>query len=336
MTKENRLTYKESGVDIKSADLLIKKIKPLAQKTFRPEVESNIGLFSSLFSLPKKNFKNPILVSSTDGVGTKLLLAKLLDNYTTIGIDLVAMCVNDIITCGAEPLFFLDYFATGKLNVSSAYRIIKGIAKGCSIAGCSLIGGETAELPGLYAQNDFDLAGFSVGIVEKESLITCKSIKKGNVLLGIESSGIHSNGFSLARKVFTETELKRTYGRMLLKPTHIYVKPVLTLIENASINGIIHITGGGFYDNIPRVLPSHYGVVIRKKTWHIPQIFSIIQQKGNIAEKEMFRTFNMGIGLVLILPTEQVNDVQTTLSGFSLKSWIIGEVVSGKKTVTLL
>ena len=333
--KKKPLTYKSAGVDIDEADRFIGKIKPLIKKTTRAEVLGNIGAFSGFFKPSIKKMKEPILVGATDGVGTKLLVANAVGKHDTIGIDLVAMCVNDVITCGAEPLFFLDYFATGKLDVEKATDVVKGITTGCIQAGCALIGGETAELPGMYSGEDYDLAGFCVGIIDKQNIIDGSKISEGDMLLGIASSGIHSNGYSLARKAFTDDELKSTIGKTLLKPTHIYVKPVLDIVKKADVRGIVHVTGGGFYENIPRVLPKGLSAKIAKDSWPVPRIFNTIQKNGSIAEKEMFRTFNMGIGMILVLPLDTAHIANEILLKHKLHSWIIGEVVKDKRGVTI-
>jgi len=330
------LTYKRSGVDIGKADNFIRSIKPFAEKTKRSEVVSGIGGFSGLFKPKFKGLKEPILVSSTDGVGTKLMIANAVKKFDTIGIDLVAMCVNDIITCGAEPLFFLDYFATDKIEPKKAVSIIKGVAKGCRDAGCALLGGETAEMPGLYPRGEFDLAGFSVGVVEKHKIVDGRSVKSGDLLLGIQSSGLHSNGFSLVRRLFTNSEMKATFLRKeLLKPTIIYVKPILDILKKVEIKGIANITGGGFYDNIPRILPRNTSVRIDRGSWSIPSIFKLIQKEGNVEDKEMYKTFNMGIGMVLILGKKRIDKAKKLLTQHKLKSWVIGEVCKGKREVKI-
>ncbi|MDP6686030.1 MAG: phosphoribosylformylglycinamidine cyclo-ligase, partial [Candidatus Omnitrophota bacterium] len=322
------MNYKKAGVDIDRSNKFIKEISSLVSKTRRSEVLGGIGGFSSLVKIPKK-FKDPVLVSSTDGVGTKLMLAELQNNNSTIGIDLVSMCVNDIVVTGAEPLFFLDYFATGKLNNKKAKDILKGIANGCKEANCALIGGETAEVPGVYKGEEYDLAGFCVGLVDKKKIIDGAKVRPGDKIIGIESSGVHSNGFSLVRKVFTKRELKGKLGKILLTPTIIYVSLILRLIGKINVKSIAHITGGGFYDNIPRVLPKNMGAVIYKDSWKAPEIFSMIQKRARIDKREMFRTFNMGIGMALVVNKKDVNATHRIISSRGLRSWTIGEIVKG-------
>jgi len=314
------VTYKEAGVDIKKAERLIEKIKRLA-----PE----IGGFSGLFPIEPRKYKRPLLVASTDGVGTKLKIAQFINKHDTVGIDLVAMCVNDVITCGAEPLFFLDYFATGKLELGVAEEVIKGIHRGCLEAQCRLIGGETAEMPGFYRPGEYDLAGFCVGIVEGKEVIDGKEIEPGDIIFGLPSSGLHSNGFSLVRKIFSEKEQRRL-GKELLKPTKIYVKDILSV--RSIVRGVAHITGGGFTDNIPRILPPGRQAVIHKGSWRVPGIFALVQEKGEIREEEMFHTFNMGIGIVLIVPPDKRNKLLSRLP----QARPIGEVVSGRRQVKIV
>jgi phosphoribosylformylglycinamidine cyclo-ligase len=333
---EERITYKDSGVDIDAGNTFVKMIKPLVKATSRPEVMADIGGFGGLFSLNTAKYQNPVLVSGTDGVGTKLKLAFMADRHDTVGIDLVAMCVNDIIVQGAEPLFFLDYLATGKLDPAKAADIVKGISAGCIQAGCALIGGETAEMPSFYADGEYDIAGFTVGVVDRDNLIDGSSITVGNTLIGLASSGLHSNGYSLARKViFEKMGLKidsvlpgtgLSVGDELLKPTRIYVKSILNLLRDFSINGIAHITGGGLLENIPRVLPQGCKAVIRKGSWPVPPIFDILKDAGNIEENEMFRTLNCGIGMVLAVPEEQTDDILIRLSGLQENAFILGDI----------
>ena len=320
------MTYKKAGVDIDKADAFIKRIKPLLKKTGRPEVLGKLGGFSGLFMPQIKGKKDPVLVSSTDGVGTKLLLADLLQKYDTVGIDLVAMCVNDVIVTGAEPLFFLDYIACGKLDENKLYALMKGIAQGCQEAGCALIGGETAELPGMYSGEKLDLAGFSVGIVEKNKIIDGSTCQPGDKVIGLASNGLHSNGFSLVRKIFSKEEMKGKLGRELLKPTRIYVKPVLQAAKKVRLKALAHITGGGFQDNIPRVLPKGLVAKIREDAWPIPQIFKQIKKQGGVEEKEMFRTFNMGIGLVVIVGSRSARQAVDIFQDLGQKAWVIGEL----------
>ncbi len=321
------MTYKKAGVDIDKADAFVKKIKPLLKKTHRPEVLGKLGGFSGLFMPQIKGKKDPVLVSSTDGVGTKLLLADLLQKYDTVGIDLVAMCVNDVIVTGAEPLFFLDYIACGKLDENKLYALMKGIAQGCQEAGCALIGGETAELPGMYTGEKLDLAGFSVGIVEKNKIIDGSTCKPGDKIIGLASNGLHSNGFSLVRKIFSKEEMKGKLGREMLKPTRIYVKPVLQAAKKVRLKALAHITGGGFQSNIPRVLPKGLVAKIREDSWTIPQIFKQIKKQGGVEEKEMFRTFNMGIGLVVIVGSRSARHAVDIFQNLGQKAWVIGELV---------
>jgi len=325
------VTYKKSGVDIDKGNALVKRIKPLSQSTKIPGVVSSLGGFASFFDPKMQKIKNPLLVSSTDGVGTKLEVANLQKKHDTIGIDLVAMCVNDLIVTGAKPIFFLDYFAVGKLELNKAQQIIKGIAKGCKDSGCALVGGETAEMPGIYPDGKYDLAGFSVGLVDKKKVITGKSIKAGDVLIGLASTGPHSNGFSLIRKIFSKKDLQGKWGREVLKPTQLYVKPVLKAKEKFNIKGIVHITGGGFYDNIPRVLPKSLGVQVDKDSWKVPSIFNEIQKRSKLNDLEMYRTFNMGIGLVLVVPKNQASKTVAFFKTQKLKAYEIGQVTKTKK-----
>jgi len=332
----DRITYKDSGVDIDAGNTFVKMIKPLVKATSRPEVMADIGGFGGLFSLNASKYKNPVLVSGTDGVGTKLKLAFMADRHDTVGIDLVAMCVNDIVVQGAEPLFFLDYLATGKLDPLKAADIVKGISAGCVQAGCALIGGETAEMPGFYADGEYDIAGFAVGVVERDNLIDGSSITVGNRLIGIASSGLHSNGYSMARKVIFDRMglgidsiipgTGTTVADELLTPTRIYAKSVLNLLRDFSINGIAHITGGGLLENIPRVLPNGCKAIVHKDSWQMPAIFNILMEAGNVEEGEMYRTLNCGIGMVLVVPEEQTDDVMIRLSGLHETAFVIGEI----------
>jgi phosphoribosylformylglycinamidine cyclo-ligase len=335
------LTYKEAGVDIDKQNLFIKGIKSIIKSTYGPEVLGGIGGFAGRFKLDVGNFKDPILVSSTDGVGTKLKIAFMADNHQYVGIDLVAMVVNDIIVDGATPLFFLDYLATGKLDVERSKTIVTGMAAGCKEAGCALIGGETAEMPGLYAEGEYDLAGFGVGIVDSDKIIDGSRVSAKDVVIGVHSSGLHSNGFSLVRKVLFDRakmdineyvpELGKTLSDELVTPTRIYVKSMLNLIRNLEIKGIVHITGGGFIDNIPRVLSARTGVVIKRGSWQIPPVFSLIKSLGSIEDMEMFRTFNMGIGMVLIVAEKDADDVLMRLKGLKESADVIGYVRTIKK-----
>jgi len=337
-----KITYKKSGVDIKKAGIFKAKIKPMVRSSFRPEVLKDIGGFGSFFKLAKK-YRQPVLVSSSDGVGTKLKIAGLVNKHDTVGIDCVAMNVNDILCCGAEPLFFLDYIAYSQLKEKTLIDIVKGINDGCIESGCSLIGGETAQMPGMYKAGEYDIAGFCVGVVEKNNIIDGSKIKSGNFIIGLASSGLHSNGFSLARKAFSQKELKR-YSKELLKPTRIYVKPVLSLLrENAPtrkranvIKGISHITGGAFYDKISRILPKNVNAMLYKDSWPVPQIFRLIQKKGRITTKEMFHTFNMGIGMVLMVEPKAAKSVILKLRKLKVSSGVIGETVKGKGKVEIV
>jgi phosphoribosylformylglycinamidine cyclo-ligase len=333
---EQRATYKEAGVDIEAGNSFVQKIKPLVKSTFRPEVMTEIGGFGGLFSLNASKYKNPVLVSGTDGVGTKLKLAFLADKHDSVGIDLVAMCVNDIIVQGAEPLFFLDYLATGHLEPDKAAQIVSGIAEGCRQAGCALIGGETAEMPGFYSAGEYDIAGFTVGVVERDLIIDGSSITDGNRLIGIASSGLHSNGYSLARRIIFDRMglsvndqlpgMDISVADALLAPTRIYVKAVLNLLKDFKINGIAHITGGGLIDNVPRVLPKGCKARFRLGSWDMPPIFSLLQQAGNVEQVEMYRTFNMGLGMILSVNEAEVDDILARLHGLGEKAWLVGEI----------
>lgn len=335
-----QLTYKDAGVDIGEGARLVDMIKPLAASTRRPEALGGLGGFGALFSGRFKGIKDPVIISSTDGVGTKLMLAFMMDKHDTVGIDLVAMSVNDILVSGAEPLFFLDYFATGRLDARRAADVIKGIAKGCKAAGCALVGGETAEMPGLYKEGEYDLAGFAVGVVDKKKIIDGKKIKAGDALIGIASSGLHSNGYSLARKVIFErmglkhTDIpagfKKNIGSVLLEPTRIYVKPVRQLMTELSVLGMAHITGGGFLENIPRILPKGVKAVIEKGSWPIPPIFKLIQEGGQIDDSEMARTFNCGIGMVMAVRQTDADAVVKRLRQLKEKAYIIGTITKLK------
>jgi phosphoribosylformylglycinamidine cyclo-ligase len=331
-------TYREAGVDIDAGDEFVDRIKPLVRSTFRPEVLTDLGGFGGLFRLHAKQYEDPVLVSGTDGVGTKLKIAFLMDKHDTVGIDLVAMCVNDIAVSGAEPLFFLDYFATGKLSVEKAQQVVTGIAEGCRQAGCALIGGETAEMPSMYPEGEYDLAGFAVGVVDKPKLIDGKTIKPGDVILGLASSGLHSNGYSLARRVFFDKaklspsvklpELDRPLGEVLLTPTRIYAKQILALVKEFRIKGIAHITGGGITENLPRVLPSGVRAKIDRKAWTVPPIFQVLSQLGQVEREEMYRVFNMGIGLMLVVPAQSAKAVLKKAEALGDRGWQIGEIVA--------
>ena len=323
-----RLTYRDAGVDIDAGDALVEAIKPLARRTLRPEVLAGIGGFGSLCELPKK-YQHPVLVSGTDGVGTKLKLAFALGRHDTVGIDLVAMSANDVLVQGAEPLFFLDYFACGKLDKGVAVQVIKGIAAGCEQAGCALIGGETAEMPGMYPEGEYDLAGFCVGVVEKDKIIDGSTIKAGDVLLGLASSGAHSNGYSLIRRLVGDDKPSGDLSDTLMEPTRIYVKPVLKLMAAVQVKGLAHITGGGLVGNVPRMLPQGMRAVLRKKMWPRPQIFGWVQKNGNVTEDEMHRVFNCGIGMVICVAREQVAAATMLLKREGELAYEIGFVEAG-------
>jgi phosphoribosylformylglycinamidine cyclo-ligase len=331
-------TYRDAGVDIDAGDEFVDRIKPLVRSTFRPEVLTDLGGFGGLFGFQASKYKEPVLVSGTDGVGTKLKVAFMMDKHDTVGIDLVAMCVNDIAVSGAEPLFFLDYFATGKLSVLKAREVVAGIAEGCRQAGCALIGGETAEMPSFYPDGEYDLAGFAVGAVDRPKIIDGRHIVPGDAIVGLASSGLHSNGYSLARRVLFEqakltiasrlAELDGSIGEVLLTPTRIYAKQILRLIEQFPIKGIAHITGGGVTENLPRVFPKGVGARINRKAWPVPPIFQIMGQLGRVDREEMYRVFNMGIGLILVVPPDAVSGVLAGATALGDRGWQIGEIVS--------
>ena len=329
------LSYKDAGVDINAGNELVERIKPHVKRTTRPEVIGGLGGFGALCAIPGK-YKEPILVSGTDGVGTKLRLAIDLKKHDTIGIDLVAMCVNDLVVQGAEPLFFLDYYATGKLNVDVASDVVKGIAEGCVQSGCALVGGETAEMPGMYHAGDYDLAGFCVGVVEKSEIIDGSQVKVGDALIALGSSGPHSNGYSLIRKVMdvagvnpsTEQLDGHSLSEQVLAPTKIYVKSVLALIKQTEVHAIAHLTGGGFWENIPRVLPKKTKAVIDESSWEWQPVFKWLQEKGNIETYEMYRTFNCGVGMVIALPQSQVETSLAILKQSGENAWLIGHIES--------
>jgi len=331
-----RVTYKKAGVDIDAADRFIRMIKPLVRTTSRHEVLGGIGGFSGLFKPRLAGMKKPVLVSSTDGVGTKLLIAAMVGKYDTVGVDLVAMSVDDVVVLGAEPLFFLDYIAVGKVVPSMLADIVRGVVRGCREARCALVGGETAELPGLYGPGKWDLAGFCVGLVDESKIIDGRACRAGDVVIGLASSGLHSNGYSLARKVFSEREIKAGLWRDLLRPTKIYCTAILEVLKKVRIKSMAHITGGGFYDNIPRVIPAGYGVRVEKGSWPIPPIFRKIQRAGNIDEREMFRTLNMGIGMALAVSARDADRTVALFAEQGQKAWIIGEITRGKREVVLL
>ena len=331
--KSSGLSYLDAGVDIDAGNELVERIKPAVKSTNRSGVITGLGGFGGLFQLDTERYKQPVLVSGTDGVGTKLLLARQLDRHDTIGIDLVAMCVNDILTCGAEPLFFLDYYATGKLKIDNAQAVIEGIAEGCRQSACALIGGETAEMPGMYGEDEYDLAGFTVGVVDRPLLIDGTGIKAGHIVLGLASSGPHSNGYSLIRKVLEQSGDspsmplgEGTLGEALLAPTRIYVETLLPLIEEHSIDGLAHITGGGISENIVRVIPDELGLEIDLSAWEFPPVFKWLQEKGGIQEQEMLRTFNCGIGMVLLVTEDIADDVCKALQSSGDAVYRIGKV----------
>ncbi|MGA7979246.1 MAG: phosphoribosylformylglycinamidine cyclo-ligase [Chromatiaceae bacterium] len=327
------LSYRDAGVDIDAGNALVERIKPLAAATFRPGVVTGLGGFGALFELPWERYRHPVLVSGTDGVGTKLKLALELGRHDTVGIDLVAMCANDVLVAGAEPLFFLDYYATGRLDLEVASAVIGGIAKGCELAGCALSGGETAEMPGMYTDGDYDLAGFCVGIAEKDDLLTPERVRPGDVLIGLASSGPHSNGYSLVRKVLAvaEADLDETLDGIslaehLLAPTRIYVKPILALMREISIHAMAHITGGGLPENLPRVLPHGAQAVIDLASWRRPAVFDWLQTNGGVAETEMLRTFNCGVGMVLCVASDDAERACENLRQSGETAWPIGRV----------
>lgn len=334
---ENSMSYRDAGVDIEAGDALVEQIKPFAKRTMRPEVLGGIGGFGSLFEMPKK-FKNPVLVSGTDGVGTKLKLAFELNKHDTVGIDLVAMSVNDILVQGAEPLFFLDYFACGKLEVGTAAQVIKGIAEGCEQSGCALVGGETAEMPGMYPAGEYDLAGFAVGCVDKESIINGTTIASGDVVLGLASSGAHSNGYSLIRKLIAKSGIDfesdfhgKKFKDVVMAPTRIYVKPLLQLIAALPVKGMAHITGGGITENIPRVLPAGLTAEIKAGSWTMPPLFTWLQAQGNVTDLEMYKTFNCGIGMVVIVAKEYAEAAQKLLQDAGETVFKIGTIRAQKE-----
>ncbi|USD38746.1 phosphoribosylformylglycinamidine cyclo-ligase [Ferrimonas sp. SCSIO 43195] len=334
MNNPDSLSYKDAGVDIDAGNALVDNIKSAVKRTHRPEVRGGLGGFGALCSLPEK-YKKPLLVSGTDGVGTKLRLAMDYQGHGTVGIDLVAMCVNDLIVQGAEPLFFLDYYATGKLSVDTATQVVSGIADGCELAGCALIGGETAEMPGMYDGEDYDLAGFCVGVVEEADVIDGSKVAPGDALIALGSSGPHSNGYSLIRKVLERIDDPRGETLdgaplidALLAPTRIYVKSTLALLESHSVHAISHITGGGFWENIPRVLPDDAKAVIDGSSWQWPSVFNWLQQVGNIEQHEMYRTFNCGVGLVIALPAEQADAAVALLNQHGETAWVIGSIAA--------
>ena len=330
--QKQSLSYKDAGVDIDAGNALVERIKGVVKKTRRPEVMGGIGGFGALCEIPE-GYKQPVLVAGTDGVGTKLRLAIDLKKHDTVGIDLVAMCVNDLIVQGAEPLFFLDYYATGKLDIDTAADVVTGIGKGCEISGCALIGGETAEMPGMYDGEDYDMAGFCTGVVEKSKIIDGTKVAAGDQLIALASSGPHSNGFSLIRKVLEVSNADtnqvidgKTLGEHLLEPTRIYVKPLLELFKQVDVHALSHITGGGFWENIPRVLPGSAKAVVKGDSWQWPSIFNWLQENGNIATHEMYRTFNCGVGMVLVVPADKLEQSLTILKDLGENAWQLGEI----------
>ncbi|HHM06243.1 MAG TPA: phosphoribosylformylglycinamidine cyclo-ligase [Gammaproteobacteria bacterium] len=332
------LSYRDAGVDIDAGEALVERIKPVAARTHRPGVLAGLGGFGALFELPLERYRHPVLVSGTDGVGTKLKLALALGRHDTLGIDLVAMCVNDIIVQGAEPLFFLDYYATGRLDVDTAAQVVAGIAAGCELAGCALIGGETAEMPGLYRNGEYDLAGFCVGIAEKSRLIDGSRVRPGDALIGLASSGPHANGYALIRKIIEHAgaDLAQpfgttTLGEALLSPTRIYVKPLLKLLETVPVHALAHITGGGLLENLPRVMPAHTRAVCDGRSWRRPPVFDWLQQQGNIADLEMFRTFNCGVGMVMVVPEEQAAAAVAVLTTQGETAWRLGHIAASDR-----
>ncbi|MFC4598605.1 phosphoribosylformylglycinamidine cyclo-ligase [Cohnella hongkongensis] len=337
--------YKQAGVDIAAGNEAVERMKKHVKKTFRPEVLTGLGGFGGLFGLNKDKYEEPVLVSGTDGVGTKLKLAFAMDKHDTIGIDAVAMCVNDVVVTGAEPLFFLDYLACDKVIPEKIEAIVKGVADGCEQAGCTLIGGETAEMPGMYAEGEYDIAGFTVGVVDRKKAIDGSTIRAGDAILGFASSGIHSNGFSLVRRLLLEQEgyslsdkpaglEGRALGDVLIEPTRIYVKPILKLLESVSIKGMAHITGGGFIENIPRMLPEGVNADIRPGSWPVLPIFGLLQQAGSVTDRDMYTTFNMGIGMVLVVPEEQAELALAIAKEQGEQAYRIGSVTEGAKIVT--
>ncbi|MBI1424522.1 MAG: phosphoribosylformylglycinamidine cyclo-ligase [Gammaproteobacteria bacterium] len=335
--KQTGLSYRDAGVDIDAGGELVERIKPYAKQTLRPGVLGGLGGFGALFELDLNKYRQPLLVAGTDGVGTKLKLALQLQKHDTIGIDLVAMCVNDLIVQGAEPLFFLDYYATGALSVDVASEVIKGIADGCLQSGAALIGGETAEMPGMYHANDYDLAGFCVGVVDKDKLIDGSQVQAGDVMLGLASSGPHSNGYSLIRKIIEHSKADlaadfhgKTLGEVLLEPTRIYVKPLLSLFAQANVKALAHITGGGLLENIPRVMPENTVAMIDASSWTRPPVFDWLQSAGNVADMEMYRTFNCGIGMVLMVSEQEVTTAVDFLNTQGIDTRVIGKITKGQ------
>jgi len=342
MNDTTPLTYRDAGVDIDAGNALVERIKPLVAKTFRPGVLAGLGGFGGLFELPA-GYREPVLVSGTDGVGTKLKLALAAGRHDTIGIDLVAMCVNDVVVSGAEPLFFLDYYATGRLEVDTATAVVAGIAEGCRQAHCALIGGETAELPGMYHGDDYDLAGFCVGIVEKQSIIDGSRVAPGDNVIAVASSGPHSNGYSLIRSILAAAGARledefdgSTLGQCLMAPTRIYVRATLALLAEIEVHAIAHITGGGLPENLPRVLPDGCRAVLQRDSWAMPPIFQWLQSNGNVDSAEMLRTFNCGVGMVFVVPAGSAESALDLLDRHGEQAWIIGEIVAGSPAVEVV
>ncbi len=333
-------TYRQAGVNIESGNEFVRRITPLVRSTFRPEVLTDLGGFGGLFRFQADRYAEPVLVSGTDGVGTKLKIAFLMDRHDTVGIDLVAMCVNDVVVSGAEPLFFLDYLATGKLAVPKAEAILRGIADGCRQAGCSLIGGETAEMPSMYAEGEYDLAGFAVGVVDRSKIIDGKDIVPGDLLVGLASTGLHSNGYSLARRVLLEdggltvksriSDLDQPLGEMLLTPTRIYAKQILALAADYPIKGLAHITGGGLTENLPRILPKGCRARVHRGAWPVPPIFQVLRKMGKVDEEELYRVFNMGIGLALVVSANHVEQLIARAAELGDRGYRIGEIVASE------
>lgn len=343
MNKKKTITYKEAGVDIDEGERFVDLIGPLVKKTYRPEVMTGIGLFGALVKVDTKKFKKPVMVSGTDGVGTKLKIAFMTDKHDTVGIDLVAMCVNDILTSGAEPLFFLDYFATGRLKPEKAADVIRGITVGCMQAGCALVGGETAEMPGFYDKGEYDLSGFAVGVVDQDKIINGSKIRKGDAVIGLASSGIHSNGYSLVRKIFFDhrkisvkkviPECGRTLGEELLNPTKIYVKAYHAVKDAVRVKGMAHITGGGIPGNLPRVFPRGFGAIVEEQSWSVPPVFTVMQRLGNVPEGDMKRTFNMGIGFAMVVDKGEADKTIALLKKAGYKAHRIGTMEKGVEGV---
>ncbi|MEM9257370.1 MAG: phosphoribosylformylglycinamidine cyclo-ligase [Pseudomonadota bacterium] len=341
-SSNSALSYKDAGVNIDAGNALVERIKGVAKRTARPEVQSGLGGFGALCSIPP-GYREPLLVSGTDGVGTKLRLAMDLGVHDTVGIDLVAMCVNDLVVAGAEPLFFLDYYATGALNVETAAEVVSGIGQGCELAGCALVGGETAEMPGMYSGEDYDLAGFCVGVVEKSEVVDGSSVQVGDVLIALPSSGPHSNGFSLIRKILERADADlgttlsdgTTLGSALLTPTTIYVKPVLSLLKAVSVKALSHITGGGLPENLPRVLPDGCDALVDSGSWQWPDVFRWLQAEGNVATEEMYRTFNCGVGMVVCVAADECARTLSHLADVGLNAWQVGEIIDGSHQVII-